>query len=64
MQYYSDYQKIIAISKSKSGVNQAKSFPKDTPIHEIIEWAGMHCKELTILIDEETANNDKFKETL
>jgi len=61
MRYEKEYNRIIAI-KEKSGGNDSvgdmwidtKSFDKETPISDIIEWAKNCSGKLIITIDQET----------
>lgn len=56
-----DYTRIIATQEKSAGNDsvgdmwiETKSFPKETPISEIIEWAGRCSGRLIITIDEAT----------
>lgn len=62
-----EYKKIIAIKEMVSGNesvgsmwHETKSFPKDTPIYEIIEWAKGCDGKLIITIDESEIDTSKL----
>ena len=59
MTYYSKYDKVIATKERSKGNDrvgdmwtETKSFDKDTPIQDIIEWAKDCSGKLIITIDE------------
>lgn len=59
MKYFKDYKNIVAIQENstggyESGSNwlETKTFPKETPIKDIIDWARYCHGRLIITIDE------------
>jgi len=63
MRYYSNYKRIIAIKERSAGNEtvgdmwlETKSFDKETPVCEIIEWAESCSGRLIITIDEDTVD--------
>lgn len=65
MKYYDNYTRIIALKEITSGNEtvgdmwiETKSFPKSTPVHEIIDWARNCSGKLIITIDENEASED------
>ncbi len=68
MKHFKNYDRIIATKQMLAGNehvgnmwNETKSFPKDTPIYIIIEWAKDCTGKLIITIDEETAEKDEME---
>ena len=59
MKTFEEYERVIAIKEHSAGNAsvghmwlETKSFPKDTPVSEIIEWAKGCNGKLIITIDE------------
>lgn len=64
MKYFKNYQKVIANSERSAGNEsvgemwvETKSFDKDTPISEIIEWGANTGGKLHLTIDESTVTD-------
>jgi len=67
MKIFDKYTRVIAIKEKSSGNEsvgnmwvETKTFPKDTPISEIIKWAKDCCGKLTITIDESDTEEDSL----
>lgn len=76
MKFFKDYERVIAIKERSAGNEtvgdswiDTKSFPKETPIEDIIQWAGSvneygttrsgSCSgKLIITIDEPTPDKE------
>ena len=65
MKIFENYTRVVAIKEKSSGNEsvgnmwvETKTFPKDTPISEIIKWANDCYGKLTITIDESDANDN------
>lgn len=61
MRYYTDFKRVMAIKERSAGNEmvgdmwlEAKSFDKNTPISEIVEWARDCSGKLIITIDEDS----------
>jgi CheY-specific phosphatase CheX len=65
METFKEYKKVVALKEMAAGNEsvgnmwiESKTFDKDTPIDEVIEWAS-DCKgRLIITIDEATATKN------
>lgn len=62
MKHFKEYKNIIAVSEMSAGNEsvgdmwiETKSFSKDTPIGDVVEWAKKTGGRLTISIDENGA---------
>ncbi|MCK5605309.1 hypothetical protein KAR91_25680 [Candidatus Pacearchaeota archaeon] len=67
MRHYKNYKRVIATQEKSAGNEsvgdmwiETKSFAKETPIHEIIEWAKNANGKLIITIDDASALEDSF----
>jgi hypothetical protein len=65
MKHYNKYERIIAVSERSAGNEsvgdmwvETKSFDKNTPVSEIIEWGKSTGGRLIISIDESTVDPD------
>lgn len=67
MRYYPKYNRIIGTKEKSAGNDtvgdmwtETKSFSKDAPISEIIDWAKDCGGRLMLTIDEEGASEDSL----
>ena len=67
MKQLENYDRVIAIKERSAGNEtvgdmwlETKSFDKETPVSEIIEWSGIHKGKLIITIDESGTEEHVF----